>query len=160
MRHHLLPGVDFAVIHHWPDQWLQCCSKECLRPFLRAWLLAHFAAASDLLAMPCLVEEFGAALHCTPGGAYSGSSTPPALAPPGRKLTATPPEERVMLRYELYEEVYNSSSPASARNSGGAVFWLLGLDGVESDHYTVFAQHDVATAKLIRAAATAAARGR
>jgi len=160
VRHHLLPGIDFAVLHHWPDQWLQCCTKECLRPFLRAWLVSHFAAAAELLAMPCLVEEFGAALHCTPSGAYSGSTTPPALAPPGRKLAASLPDERVMLRYELYQEVYNTSSGASARNSGGSVFWLLGLEGVESDTYTVYAQHDVLTAKLIRAAGAAAARGR
>lgn len=84
MSHHSLPGIDFATIHVWPDQWLQCCTVECLLPFLRQWVAGHIDAA-DALGKPLMVEEFGAKMRCTN---QSSSSTSPGASQSSRRLAA------------------------------------------------------------------------
>lgn len=77
VAHHTLDGIDFATAHCWPDQWLQCCTVECLMPFLDQWVSGHIAA-STAIRRPFLVEEFGAKMRCFPHGQSSsvaGEST-------------------------------------------------------------------------------------
>ena len=91
VRNHLLPEVDIAVIHVWPDQWLGCCSAHCLRPFLTAWLDSHVQAATQLVQKPMLVEEFGAKLRCTPSPPSAMGHTPPTPMPPPPLPSPPPP---------------------------------------------------------------------
>jgi mannan endo-1,4-beta-mannosidase len=53
LQHHLVPQVDFATIHTWPDHW-----GLTLRETV-AWVARHGADAEFLLAKPLVVEEFG-----------------------------------------------------------------------------------------------------
>ena len=73
VAHHRLKDIDFATIHVWPDQWLQCCTVECLIPFLDQWVAGHTTAA-DAIGKPLLVEEFGAKMRCFPHGQSSSVS--------------------------------------------------------------------------------------
>ena len=120
VAHHSLQDIDFATIHVWPDQWLQCCTVECLIPFLDRWVAGHIAA-SDAIGKPLMVEEFGAKMRCFPHGQSSSvsgmsagstsqttrrlagrkskgavmpvpmSPPPPALPPPASPSPAAPP---------------------------------------------------------------------
>ena len=73
VAHHRLKDIDFATIHVWPDQWLQCCTVECLIPFLDQWVAGHITA-SDSIGKPLIVEEFGAKMRCFPHGQSSSVS--------------------------------------------------------------------------------------
>jgi hypothetical protein len=87
VAHHTLDGIDFATAHCWPDQWLQCCTVECLLPFLDQWVQGHIAA-STAIRRPFMVEEFGAKLRCFPHGQSSSVSGSPQTT---RRLAARKP---------------------------------------------------------------------
>jgi len=98
VRNHLLPAIDFATIHVWPDQWLSCCTAKCLKPFLATWLDSHVDAANGLIGKPLLVEEFGAKLRCTPSPPPPSSTaksppppSPPVPPPPAPSPSPPPP---------------------------------------------------------------------
>lgn len=50
---HLLPEIDFATTHIWPDNW-----KE-MEGGTAVWLRTHALVAAEQLGKPLLVEEFG-----------------------------------------------------------------------------------------------------
>jgi hypothetical protein len=161
VRHHAIEHIDFATIHVWPEHWLQCCSVDCLLPFLTSWLNGHIDVAGDKLAKPLLIEEFGAKMRCflAPPSAPPYAMSPPPPLDTGRKLLAapesSPPPEltgRLLLRNEMYTMIYSNGRDAAAagRAFGGSLFWLLGIDGVpDSDFYTIYVPQDLTTVKLI-----------
>ena len=73
VAHHSIKDIDFSTTHIWGDQWLQCCTVECLMPFLERWVTSHIDAA-DSIGKPILVEEFGAKMRCFPHGQSSSVS--------------------------------------------------------------------------------------
>uniref|UniRef100_J3L2L8 mannan endo-1,4-beta-mannosidase n=1 Tax=Oryza brachyantha TaxID=4533 RepID=J3L2L8_ORYBR len=71
-----VPGVDFATVHSYPDQWLSSKDEQAQLTFMGSWLDAHIADASTS-------RRAGAAPRW---GASSGSSWWPAWT---RTATAT-----------------------------------------------------------------------
>ena len=161
VRNHLVDGIDFATIHVWPDQWLQCCTADCLLPFLRQWLTGHIDAAGGIN-KPLLVEEFGAKMRCQPAGesGSAGSSAQYPGASAGRRMLADKPSsapppapsQQLLLRAEMYHMIYSNGHAAAKAGQafGGSLFWLLGINGQpDADQYSVYLPQDTETAALI-----------
>ncbi|KAL1170296.1 hypothetical protein V6Z11_A05G203300 [Gossypium hirsutum] len=108
-----IPGIDFATVHSYPDQWLQSSSDESQIAFLNNWLYNHIQDAQNILQKPLLFAEFGKSLK---------------IAGPNQ-------------RDELYNTVYTAIY-SSARGGGAAIgglFWQLLAEGMDSygDGYEV-----------------------
>ncbi|KAF8695927.1 hypothetical protein HU200_036803 [Digitaria exilis] len=109
------PGIDFATVHAYPDQWLAPGVDDGASQlrFLGRWLDAHVADARAKLGKPLVVAEFGASRR-------SGGE-----------------EQRDAVFGEVYAKVYES---ARARGpAAGALFWQLLAEGMDSygDGYEV-----------------------
>ena len=89
VRNHRVPGIDFAAMHLYVDQWL-CTERGATREgqlgFFRDWIDAHMQAAEEELQMPMIMEEFGA------------------------KLPA---------RYDIYKAAYEAFAASARRGGGG-----------------------------------------
>ncbi|KAL6845370.1 hypothetical protein ACP4OV_024865 [Aristida adscensionis] len=113
------PGVDFATVHSYPDQWLPGLDDRSQLRFLGAWLDAHIADAGAVLRKPLLVAEFGKSRR-DPG--YSGA-------------------QRDALFGVVYGRIFGSARGGGA--AAGGLFWQLMADGMDAygDGYeVVFAQ--------------------
>nr|CAB3473801.1 unnamed protein product [Digitaria exilis] len=111
------PGIDFATVHAYPDQWLAPGVDDAASQlrFLGGWLDAHVADARAKLGKPLVVAEFGASRRSGGGGE----------------------EQRDAVFGEVYAKVYQS---ARARGpAAGALFWQLLAEGMDSygDGYEV-----------------------
>ncbi|EEF40818.1 serine-threonine protein kinase, plant-type, putative [Ricinus communis] len=54
-----IPGIDFATVHSYPDQWLSNSNDQYQLTFLNNWLNAHIQDAQYTLRKPILLTEFG-----------------------------------------------------------------------------------------------------
>uniref|UniRef100_A0ACD5VI06 Uncharacterized protein n=1 Tax=Avena sativa TaxID=4498 RepID=A0ACD5VI06_AVESA len=125
-----VPGIDFATVHSYPDQWLSSSSSDdqAQLRFLGRWLDAHIADAQRTLRKPLLVAEFGKSQR-DPG--YSSAQRDAQFG-------------------MVYTKIYQS-----ARAGGptvGGLFWQLMADGMESygDGYEViFAEAPASTTAVI-----------
>ncbi|PON93416.1 1,4-alpha-glucan-branching enzyme [Trema orientale] len=54
-----IPGIDFATVHSYPDQWLSGSSSEAQFSFLKNWLNDHISDAQNVVQKPLLFAEFG-----------------------------------------------------------------------------------------------------
>lgn len=120
-----IPGIDFATLHSYPDQWLPSSSDESQTSFLNNWLYNHIQDAQDILRKPILLAEFGKSLKT------SGANQ----------------------RDQLFDTVY-SAIYSSARSGGAAVggmFWQLFTEGLDSyrDGYEVIFSENPSTATII-----------
>lgn len=120
-----IPGIDFATVHSYPDQWLQSSSDESQIAFLNNWLYNHIQDAQNILQKPLLFAEFGKSLK---------------IAGPNQ-------------RDELYNTVYTAIY-SSARGGGAAIgglFWQLLAEGMDSygDGYEVIMSQGTSTVDLI-----------
>ncbi|KAL5845134.1 hypothetical protein ACOSQ3_011208 [Xanthoceras sorbifolium] len=120
-----IPGIDFATVHSYPDQWITSSSEENQMSFLNNWLYNHIQDAQNILQKPILLAEFGKSLRT------SGASQ----------------------RDQLFDRVY-SAIYSSARGGGAAVggmFWQLFTEGMDSfrDGYEVIFTENPSTASLI-----------
>lgn len=98
VRNHAVPGIDFATMHVYVDQWL-CTQRGSTRDgqlgFFRNWIDAHQQAAEEELQMPVVLEEFGG---------------------------------KIDKRKELYEAAFQSCRESAERPGGscaGVLFWIL-----------------------------------
>ncbi|PUZ55489.1 hypothetical protein GQ55_5G215800 [Panicum hallii var. hallii] len=121
------PGIDFATVHAYPDQWLPGLDAPSQLRFLGAWLDAHVADARDALRKPLLVAEFGRSRR-DPG--YSG-------------------DQRDAVFGAVYGKVYESARAGGP--AAGALFWQLLADGMDSygDGYEVVLGQASSTAGVI-----------
>ncbi|TKW15895.1 hypothetical protein SEVIR_5G263500v4 [Setaria viridis] len=112
-----VPGVDFATVHAYPDQWLPGLDAPSQLRFLGAWLDAHIADAGRVLRKPLLVAEFGKSRR-DPG--YGGGDA-----------------QRDAVFGAVYAKVYESARAGGA--AAGALFWQLLAEGMDSygDGYEV-----------------------
>ena len=65
VRNHQVPGIDYATMHVYVDQWLcvhEGRTKEGQMEFFKNWLESHQEAAEEELQMPVVLEEFGGKL--------------------------------------------------------------------------------------------------
>lgn len=121
------PGIDFATVHSYPDQWLGGLDAQAQLRFLGAWLDAHIADARAVLRKPLLVAEFGESRH-DPG--YSGG-------------------QRDAVFGTVYARVYDSARAGGP--AAGALFWQLLAEGMDSygDGYEVVLPQAPSTAGVI-----------
>ncbi|CAL4948310.1 unnamed protein product [Urochloa decumbens] len=111
------PGIDFATVHAYPDQWLPGLDAASQLRFLGGWLDAHIADARRLLGKPLLVAEFGKSRR-DPGYGYGDA-------------------QRDAVYGMVYGKVYQSARAGGP--AAGALFWQLLAEGMDSygDGYEV-----------------------
>ncbi|KAG2698573.1 hypothetical protein I3843_07G156600 [Carya illinoinensis] len=120
-----IPGIDFATVHSYPDQWLTGSNDESQLTFLNGWLNDHINDAQNILRKPVLFAEFGKSLK------YSGNN------------------QRDQLFNTVYSQIYSSASGGGA--AIGGLFWQLLAEGMDSfrDGYEVILSENSSTASLI-----------
>uniref|UniRef100_A0A803NN49 mannan endo-1,4-beta-mannosidase n=1 Tax=Cannabis sativa TaxID=3483 RepID=A0A803NN49_CANSA len=116
-----IPGIDFATVHSYPDQWLSGSNSQAQMAFLKTWLNDHISDAENVLHKPILFAEFG----------KSGSN------------------QRDELFNAVYDAIYSSASGGGA--AVGGLFWQLLTEGMDSfrDGYEVVLSESSSTASLI-----------
>lgn len=122
-----IPGIDFATVHSYPDQWISSSGYEDQISFLGRWLNEHIQDAQNTLHKPLLFAEFGISTK-----SYGGNSTP-----------------RDRLFNTVYSAIYSSASSGGA--AVGGLFWQLMAQGMDSyrDGYEVVLDESPSTANLI-----------
>ncbi|KAI4314825.1 hypothetical protein L6164_027693 [Bauhinia variegata] len=122
-----IPGIDFATVHCYPDQWLSNSNDQYQLSFLNNWLSAHFLDAQYVLRKPILVAEFGKSWK-DPG--YSTY-------------------KRDQIFKSVYYKIYSSAKRGGI--AGGALFWQLLTRGMESfqDGYGIMLGQSSSTANII-----------
>ncbi|KAE9606682.1 hypothetical protein Lal_00025645 [Lupinus albus] len=120
-------GIDFATLHCYPDQWVSGSNEQYQLAFLNNWLSAHFLDAQYAIRKPILVAEFGKSFK------DSGYNT----------------NQRDQLFNTVYYKIYSSAKRGGP--AGGALFWQLLTEGMESfdDGYGVMLGQSSSTANVI-----------
>lgn len=59
VRNNLIPGIDFATVHSYPDSWLPNRSEYDRRAFMALWIRTHISDAKYKLNKPVLFAEYG-----------------------------------------------------------------------------------------------------
>ncbi|OMO87554.1 Glycoside hydrolase, family 5 [Corchorus capsularis] len=120
-----IPGIDFATVHSYPDQWLQSSNDESQIAFLKNWLDTHIQDAQNILRKPLLFAEFG------------------------KSLRIAGPNQRDELFNTVYTAIYSSARAGGA--AVGGLFWQLFTPGMDSfrDGYEVIMSEGTSTVNLI-----------
>ncbi|KAK4794342.1 hypothetical protein SAY86_012336 [Trapa natans] len=123
-----IPGIDFATVHSYPDQWLTTSDYESQLSFLRDWVSTHIQDAQITLQKPILFAEFGKTSR------ESGYS----------------PSQRDQFFSTVYSAIYTSASGGGV--AAGSMFWQLLTEGMDSyrDGYEVVLSESPTTASLIK----------
>ncbi|KAK8465337.1 hypothetical protein PHAVU_009G059700 [Phaseolus vulgaris] len=122
-----IPGIDFATVHSYPDQWLSSSGYEEQISFLGRWVDEHIQDAQNTLHKPVLFAEFGISTK-----SFGGNSSP-----------------RDRLFNTVYSAIYSSASSGGA--AVGGLFWQLLAQGMDyfRDGYEVVLDESPSTASLI-----------
>nr|KJB43465.1 hypothetical protein B456_007G201600 [Gossypium raimondii] len=122
-----IPGIDFATVHSYPDQWLSSSSEQYQLSFLNNWLDAHIRDARIILRKPILLAEFGKSWK--------------------------DPGFNIYQRDQLFNIVYNKIywSAKTGGPASGGLFWQLLAGGMESfrDGYEIILSERSSTANVI-----------
>ncbi|XP_065880800.1 mannan endo-1,4-beta-mannosidase 7-like [Euphorbia lathyris] len=120
-----IPGIDFATVHSYPDQWLPSSDDKSLLSFLDNWLSNHIEDAQNVLRKPLLFTEFG---KSSKTAAYN---------------------QRDLLFNTVYSAIYSSARGGGA--AAGGMFWQLMTEGMDSfrDGYEVIFSENPSTANII-----------
>ncbi|KAK9678405.1 hypothetical protein RND81_11G209200 [Saponaria officinalis] len=122
-----IPGIDFATVHAYPDQWISNSNDQAQLGFINNWLTGHIQDAQNILRKPLMLAEFGK------------SNRDPGFS--------------TYQRDQLFSSVYNNIY-SSARRGGpvvGGLFWQLLTEGLESfgDGYSIILTRDYSTANIV-----------
>ncbi|KAJ4822950.1 Mannan endo-1,4-beta-mannosidase 7 [Turnera subulata] len=122
-----IPGIDFATVHAYPDQWLSNSNDQSQISFLNNWLNTHIQDAQRILRKPIFVAEFGKSWK------DSGYS----------------PYQRDQLFNAVYYNIYSSARRGGA--AAGGLFWQLLTEGLDNfrDGYEIILGESSSTANLI-----------
>ncbi|KAK8965167.1 Mannan endo-1,4-beta-mannosidase 1 [Platanthera guangdongensis] len=122
-----IPGIDFATLHSYPDQWLPRSGDQFQLQFLNNWLDSHFRDAQFNLWKPLMATEFG---KSSKDAGYSIS-------------------QRDALFQTVYSKIYQSAKSGGA--AVGCLFWQLLDDDMNSmrDGYEVVLDETTTTARII-----------
>lgn len=120
-----IPGIDFATVHSYPDQWLPSSDSESQESFLNNWLNNHIQDAQNILRKPVLFAEFG------------------------KSSKTSSYNQRDQLFNTVYSAIYSSASGGGA--AAGGMFWQLFTEGMDSfrDGYEVVFSENPSTAGII-----------
>lgn len=127
ISNNLIPGIDFATLHSYPDQWLPSSTDQSQLQFLNKWLDAHIRDASNVIKKPLLLTEFGKSWK-DPG--YSSS-------------------QRDSLFSTVYLKIYQSARTGGA--TAGGLFWQLLTEGMDymRDGYEIVLNETPSTTRII-----------
>ncbi|XP_030523690.1 mannan endo-1,4-beta-mannosidase 7 [Rhodamnia argentea] len=122
-----IPGIDFATIHSYPDQWVSSSNNQYQLSFLSSWLNSHIQDAQYVLRKPLLLTEFGKSWKDPGFSTY----------------------QRDQLFNMVYYKVYASAKRGGA--AAGSLFWQLLTEGMDSfrDGYEVVLSQSPSTANVI-----------
>ncbi|MBA0803066.1 hypothetical protein Gohar_013315 [Gossypium harknessii] len=122
-----IPGIDFATVHSYPDQWLSSSSEQYQLSFLNNWLDAHIRDARIILRKPILLAEFGKSWKDPGFNTY----------------------QRDRLFNIVYNKIYWSAKTGGP--ASGGLFWQLLARGMESfrDGYEIILSERSSTANVI-----------
>ncbi|KAK7837246.1 mannan endo-1 [Quercus suber] len=120
-----IPGIDFATVHAYPDQWLPGSSDENQLSFLKSWLNDHIQDAQKILHKPVLFAEFG------------------------KSLKSSGNKQRDELFNTVYSTIYSSASGGGA--AVGGLFWQLLAAGLDNfrDGYEIILSENPSIASVI-----------
>ncbi|KAK9164189.1 hypothetical protein Syun_005091 [Stephania yunnanensis] len=127
IQNNLIPGIDFATVHSYPDQWLSSASDQTQLSFLNNWLNTHIQDAQFVIRKPLLLTEFGKSWKDPGYNAY----------------------QRDFLFSTVYYKIYSSASRGGA--TAGGLFWQLLTEGMDSyrDGYEIVLSESPSTASMI-----------
>lgn len=122
-----IPGIDFATVHTYPDQWLSSSNDQNQLSFLSNWLDAHIQDAQYILHKPILITEFGKSW----------------------KDPGFTPYQRDLLFNTVYSKIYLSAKRGGA--AAGGLFWQLLAQGMDNfrDGYEIILDENSSTANVI-----------
>ncbi|XP_058179105.1 mannan endo-1,4-beta-mannosidase 7 [Rhododendron vialii] len=123
-----IPGIDFATVHSYPDQWLSSSNDQNQLSFLDNWLNTHIQDAQYLIRKPLLITEFGKSWKDPGFSAY----------------------QRDLLFNKVYTKIYSSAKRGGP--AAGGLFWQLLSEGMESsfgDGYEIVLSQSSSTANVI-----------
>ncbi|CAK9176090.1 unnamed protein product [Ilex paraguariensis] len=123
-----IPGVDFATIHLYPDQWMPGSNDQAQANFVDRWIQAHILDSKSVLGKPLLVTEFGKSSR---SAGYS-----------------------VGARDSYFGNIYNTIYSCARTSDGpcaGELFWQLMAQGMDnfSDGYEVVLEQSPSSAAII-----------
>ncbi|KAI5684167.1 hypothetical protein M9H77_05395 [Catharanthus roseus] len=127
IANNLVPGIDFATLHSYPDIWLSSSNEQDQLAFMNTWLDTHIQDAQYMLRKPLLVTEFGKSWK------DSGFS----------------PYKRDVLFNNVYFKIYSSAKHGGP--AAGGLFWQLLTEGMDSfrDGYDIILSQSPTTANVI-----------
>ncbi|KAH7845155.1 hypothetical protein Vadar_001654 [Vaccinium darrowii] len=123
-----IPGIDFATVHSYPDQWLSSSNDQNQLSFLDNWLNAHIQDSQYLIRKPLLITEFGKSWKDPGFSTY----------------------QRDLLFNSVYTKIYSSVKRGGP--AAGGLFWQLLSEGMESsfgDGYEIVLSQSSSTANVI-----------
>ncbi|KAF2302326.1 hypothetical protein GH714_034113 [Hevea brasiliensis] len=122
-----IPGIDFATVHSYPDQWLSSSNNEYQLTFLNNWLNAHIQDAQYILRKPILVTEFGKSWKDPGFSTY----------------------QRDLMFNTVYDKIYSSAKRGGA--AVGGLFWQLLTEGMDDfrDGYEIILSESSSTVNVI-----------
>ncbi|KAL0903246.1 hypothetical protein M5K25_027607 [Dendrobium thyrsiflorum] len=128
ISNNLVPGIDFATIHIYPEQWIPSSTLMDQFVFVQSWIQAHIRDSDKILGKPLLITEFG------------------RLCPNSYSIN-------LKERDSLYKLVYSGIN-GSAKEGGagaGSLFWQLLINGLDDlrDGYEVILSETPSTAFVV-----------
>ncbi|WOL20627.1 mannan endo-1,4-beta-mannosidase 1 [Canna indica] len=127
IANNLIPNVDFATIHSYPDQWLSNSNDRFQLVFLSKWIDIHLQDSKSIIGKPLLITEFGKSWR------DSGFSI----------------HQRDALFNTVYDKIYWSARTGGS--AAGGFFWQLLSAGMDSyrDGYEVILSEATSTSRTI-----------
>lgn len=127
IANNLIPGIDFATVHSYPDQWLSSSNDRDQLSFLNNWLDTHIQDAQHILRKPILLAEFGKS----------------------RKDPGYSTYQRDVMFNTVYYKIYSSAKRGGA--AAGGLFWQLLTEGMDAfrDGYEIVLSQSPSTANVI-----------
>lgn len=127
IANNLIPEIDFATIHLYPEVWLQGSSEEEQTNFVRTWIQVHTRDSNSVIRKPLAIAEFGKSSKL-----------------PGYSLQ----KRDGYFRY-MYDAIYTSAK--SGGSFTGSLFWQLTSSGMDNmgDGYQVVLDESPTTAAVI-----------
>ncbi|KAL8136625.1 hypothetical protein V2J09_002626 [Rumex salicifolius] len=127
IRNSLLPTIDFASVHLYPDQWLRTNRLEDKLEFVHKWLSSHIDDGNNRLKKPIMLTEFG--LSSNTKGFH--------------------PRHRDRLIQLIYDTIYKSAREGGS--GAGSLIWQLFVGGMEDYHddFSIIPWQRPTTCKLL-----------
>ncbi|XP_073316326.1 mannan endo-1,4-beta-mannosidase 5-like [Primulina huaijiensis] len=128
ISNNLVPQVDFATIHAYPDIWLSGKSENEQMGFMDKWMWSHFDDSRRILKKPLIMAEFGK-----------------SSKDPGFSLN-----ERDLYMGNVYRDTYRFARLTGGTMSGSLV-WQIMAQGMDSynDGYQIVLSQSPSTAGII-----------